>query len=87
VAFDTFDKRSAAVGVSLPFRAQLPLPAGSFDQADRQQLGYYSRAVLFGAEELEATTPGGTFRRRDADAARVFRRRDGGARVFRRRDL
>lgn len=47
---DTAVKRQSAIGVSLPWRGP-PLPSGSVDQGDRQQLGYVYRGIL--AEEAD----------------------------------
>ena len=45
MALDTRDKRSSAILLTLPFRAQLPSP-GTLDQGDRQQVAGLYRGIL-----------------------------------------
>lgn len=46
---DTRDKRFSMIGLAAPFRRMLPTPNGGFDAADRQQLQYCYRGILFGS--------------------------------------
>ena len=46
MALDTRDKRSSAIGLTLPWRGMLPLPDATFNQADRQHIVWLYRGIL-----------------------------------------
>lgn len=46
MALDTRNKRSSAIGVSLPWRNMLPDPDGTTTQADRQAVAYLYAGIL-----------------------------------------
>lgn len=49
MAVDTRDKRSSAIGVSLPWRGMYPLADGAaFNQEDRQHVAFAYRGILAG---------------------------------------
>jgi hypothetical protein len=60
MALDTRNKRSSAINVSSPWRGMLPVPDGSLDQGDRQQVGLHYRGIL-SASPSGAVTSGGEY--------------------------
>jgi hypothetical protein len=53
---NTASARFSAINLSSPWRHSVPLPSGSFDQADRQQIPYHYTGILW-AEFVEPPTP------------------------------
>lgn len=53
MAVDTRNKRSSAIGVSLPWRGMLPDPDGSVDTEDRPHVVW----LYSGIEAVEITVP------------------------------
>lgn len=45
MAVDTRNKRSSAIGVSLPWRMRFPAPDGSFDAADRLHINVHYAGI------------------------------------------
>lgn len=46
MAIDTADKRSSAIETSIPWRGRLPLPDGSVNLGDRQQVALLYRGIV-----------------------------------------
>ncbi|HEV8655645.1 MAG TPA: hypothetical protein VGR85_09060 [Candidatus Limnocylindria bacterium] len=46
MAIDTRNKRSSAVFVTMPWRAQLPAPDGAIGQGDRQAVAFMYSGIL-----------------------------------------
>ncbi len=57
MAVDTTNKRYSAMHIGLPWRTSLPIPDGTIDQGDRQQVAWLYRGVLASSGAVIVTGP------------------------------
>jgi len=76
VAITTDNGKLAVLSLNNLLMPNLPLSPGALGQDDQQQLLWGFPEILWAAPSVEATTPGGSFTRKDV--GRSFTRKDTG---------